>query len=383
MTKKEIIYLINLNKQRSTNYGISLLDDYKFPNIEELKDEFRILIEEKNKRTKLFESHSNELNQLRKKCDHTVRIMYPSGFCTNRICVVCGQSISTADNGTIYNDCNRNSYFCEFPGEFSDDDYSQEGVDIEIIRSYIYKILESKSDDEEVDLLQEMKRLKPDECTFTEKPFIKQHHILIIGGTNTIKLGTKYYATSKGNDISLDLTNYLISIPNVKVELLENPETYKTQKFEELFPRKYVNINAKFESYATDKELIEQLASLSETCPFDLIVDMSNIFDVEVRDNHIAFEEKKLNLESLFPNSKIVRFENISELYDYCESKSEFERRLLYLLSQKLLEKSDMAIGYSEQDTNVYYTLDSSNQSFQIVNGFDEVKKGVGAYIKK
>lgn len=374
MTKKEILNLINLYKSCTSNVTISKIEDYKFPRIEALGNELQVLLDEKNNRKNTFEMQTKELVELKQNCDHTVRLTYPGTFWTNRVCVMCGSTISTASNNTIYNDINRNSYFCEFPGSYDDEDYGyQEGVDIEVIYNYINEILKDKSDDDVIDLVQEMKKVYPKRCTYTEKPFAKEYYVLVVGGSNKIKVGDNHVITGLNSNISVDLTHFFLGIPKVKVELIETPEVYFTHKFKELFPYGNVDYGGKFESYETESELMQKLTNLSGYCPFDLVVDMSNIFGLSIQDEQLSIVSKKTDLKTLFPNSKIVRFEDISSINQYNKPFNEFQKDLLLLLKQQLLENNDMAIGYDSKNNDTYYKKDNSDETYQVVKSLGKV----------
>ena len=111
MKKKEIISLIDLNKQilQSKKYESIVL-----PTFNELKDEIEILKTEIDEGRRTADEALNNIKQY--DCDHSVRLDYPSffGFFHSYTdCVLCGNSIkkdSINNSNTIYEDTNRNRY---------------------------------------------------------------------------------------------------------------------------------------------------------------------------------------------------------------------------------------------------------------------------------
>ena len=66
----------------------------------------------------------------------------------------------------------------------------------------LYEVITNNyNDDEEVDLVQEIKKLGLKDCTIYEKPFKKENYILIIGGSNKQYISSSSYLTSKSENL--------------------------------------------------------------------------------------------------------------------------------------------------------------------------------------
>jgi hypothetical protein len=196
-------------------------------------------------------------------------------------CVLCGQRINGDHllNGTIYNDANRNRYYASFLGTYEDEeDGLVKGTNEDTIYKYINQILIGKDEDEEIDLVQEMKRANIEKCNIIDNPFKKEYYILIIGGSNRKMISNGNYITSPSQDISLHLAYYLKGLPNTNVEIIDNPETFKLDQYHKYFPYG-PSSSMKCVSYETIQELMKEVNNLSTFCPFNLIIDASNLND--------------------------------------------------------------------------------------------------------
>ncbi len=370
MKKKEILKLLNLRKEYNKTEVLSKFSKHFFPNNVELKEEFEVLKKEQQAALELHENSRNEIEKL--ECNHEVRITYNNIFTSNSRCTLCGKSINGDNclNGTIYNDVNRNRYYASFPGSYDDEDYGfVQGVEEETTHNYMLSILEKYNDDEEVDLVSELKKLNLNDCTIYEKPFKREYYVLIIGGSNKQYISPDSYITSKSNSISMELAHYFTGLAKVNVEVIDSTETLSSKNFQDYFPHQYSGL--KFVPYNTYEELVKEVNSLVNFCPFDLIIDLSNLNKYDVNDNKISESKKDLNFKNLFPFSFVINMK---------ESKNLSSKEMLQILKEKILE-FDMVAGYSmdNRDKPKIYSLvkedDILNENNDIYGFCDSIKK--------
>lgn len=346
MKKKEIVELINLRKKYLKSEELTKFRDYMFPNIPGLKEEFDVL--KKEYKAALIENKEALENSKNISCSHDVRNSYHGLFFSSSRCSICGKSINgnNCSNGTIYNDINRNRYYASFDGSYEDEDEGFiKGIDEEEIHEYIFDILKEFNDNDEVDLVSEFKKKNYANCIIHEEPYKQEYYILIIGGANRKILLDGSYITSINMDISLELAHYFSGIPKINMEVLDNPEIFTSQKCKEYFPYQYSN--QKLQSYYNYEELIKEINSLAGSCPFDLIINTSNIADYTICDGDISKKEISLELEKLFPNSFIVNISNnqrisqiellkkLKENISFCDMAASYGEGKIYSISEK------------------------------------------------
>lgn len=374
MTKKEILKIIEARQAIINNEALlditkssifTLEEDEWFryiQDIEELKDDFKILKKEVKEAIEVVNKSKIELDKFDKeKCDHSLRLHYSALFYNYSECIFCGKKINgdNCPNGnTIYNDINRNKKCVTFNGGYFDDDGN---IKAEYTLNYVFKIvkeiLKDKLDDEEINFIEEFKKLNIDTCKIDEREYEEQIYVLVIGGSNKQYLNDNQFITSKNNLDSLYITNFLCNIPGVQVELFENRETYNSQKFYEYFPNKKTD-NSRFDTYETLDNLIDKIKE-ENNVPFNLIINMSSLFTYE--NNNIS--KYNLDLNTLFPNSYII---NISK----CNIST--QKELLELLKNMLLIYNNAYIA----NNNKYYQLLNNNvQEITINETCKDIKK--------
>ena len=345
MKKKDILRIIELNKTISKNQklisitrherfpSIKIDEEYWFPDITDLKEEFDILKQEIKDAIEENKTAFDELKELTKNCNHDVRLQANSFMVSSSTCVFCQKSIygdNTSNANTIYNDINRNRGCVMFTEDRYDENYEDyiEGYTFQEVYNIILKLLENKNMDEEIDLKEELKKLNLDKCHIDERPFEKEYYVLIIGGSNTIQINDTSYITSTKTITGAKLAKLLGGIPKVKIELLENPDTYSKEEFKKIFP--YTNIAGyRFFNYSTIEELEKQLEK-EKHVPFTLIIDASNLQDFTISNNQITPTNYDLNLHNLFPNSHIINL---------CNYQEKDEKDILTTLKNKLFSE--------------------------------------------
>ena len=321
MKKKDILRIIDLNKKITSNKNLISLtrhkqfpsiefdEEYWFPDIPDLKEEFETLKQEIKEAINENKKNIEELKQLTENCQHNIRLQANSFMISTSTCAFCKKTIygdTTSNGNTIYNDINRNRNCVMFTEDRYDENYEDyiEGYSFDDVYSILLKILENKNAEEDIDLIKELKQLKLDKCFIDERPFEKEYYILIIGGSNTQRINDNSYMTSSKTLTATKLAKLLGGIPKVKVELLENPDTYKSNEFKNIFP--YTNIvGYRFFNYTTIEELENELKKESHV-PFDIIINTSNLQEFLITNNQISTKEYNLSLNLLFPNSNII-----------------------------------------------------------------------------
>ena len=280
MKKKEIIKLIeaNLNIIKSNE----LLENIKTPfdyleeqqcflDIAELKLQFGILRKEVKIGIKKTEEAKKFIKTI--KCNHEVRLNYYGDYSSYSICVLCGEKIEGDNilNWELRRDRNKYSIVLDAKDQY--DYFIPDGYTNEDVYNIIFKILEDKELDEEVDLVQEFKKLNLKRCMINTFQKFDENFILIIGGSNKWYIDDESYITKSSvthtyhdldiynnqekDIISLKILSYFSGLLDTKVELLENLEVYQSKQFQNNFQDKDKNLN--FKTYNTIEELDNKL----------------------------------------------------------------------------------------------------------------------------
>lgn len=221
-----------------------------------------------------------------------------------------------------------------FTFDHYDENYEDyiEGYTKEKVYQIILKILDGNDDDENIDLLEEIKALNLDKCYVETSELEKKYYVLIIGGSNKEMIDVDSFITNSKITTGTILTHLLEGLPQVKVELLENSDTYSSQELKKVFP--YTNIcGYRFFTYTTLKELQEKLQS-KQHVPFDLIINTANLHSFSITDNKLTTTHSPLDLHTLFPNSYII---NIQDFHT-----QDNKELLIHLISKIIKLKSKL-----------------------------------------
>lgn len=316
MTKREIINLIKVNRTirknksllsitRDKNFNRIKIDkEYWFPKIEELSQEFKILesevqdtLEETEKCLDLIKSSN---------CPHHIRLKHFGVFGSHSTCIFCDKTIMSDNCVNWEYSVNRNKYCVDLVAKYQDDedyDYVKDGYTEEELYEIILEILKAKKDDEEVDLVQEFKKLNLNNSIITEKPIVKENYILIINGSNKQYIDEDSYIYKKHSDLGMEFLTYFSSLLGTKIELLDS-EKQNSELFQ--------NRTNHFIQYNSIEEL-NQILKRQQSIPFKIIIDISELYDYQIEEDKITKKEINLELEKLFPQSKIIRIKNLSK----------------------------------------------------------------------
>lgn len=364
MKKCEIIKLINANRTINKNYPIlSMLRGYTFnkehffPEIEELKDEFDILGDEIQ--SAIDETNKSKIIINNSKCEHEIRIKRYGEMFGDTTCVLCNENNGSDRLNSWFGSDNRNKYCVKLLAMYHDDEersYIKDGYTEEKVYEIILKILENKNDDDDIDLVQEFKKLKWKlrHCEINDEKKVNETFILIIGGSNKQYFDNDSYLYTNGMDISIDFAKYFSGFLNTKIEVIENKELLESKRFRENFPKESADLNIisdlRFISYSSLEELKKILGNQKDF-PFNLIIDISDLFEYDIGVKNIKKNSINLELEKLFPDSKIVRIGNLS--------KKSLEQLSNFL---KSTQNYDIKYAYNPQDQKEAYHYLEQNE---------------------
>lgn len=336
MKKREIVNLIELNKM--------VLEGNKYkkiviPKFDELNDELDILNKEVEEKIRDAEEAKKKIKECY--CDHSVRFSYPGGwgYMRDDECIFCGKGFAP-DNvhrgDTIYEDINRNRYCVRFTTNYcyDDDFYCDDAYSEYEVYNLLLKIIENIDDDEEIDFVQLLKNLNIKDCEVDERKKEKTHYILIIAGSNKYSISDRGYITCDRIPLLPDFASLFTSIPNVRIELLDNEESFKDKKFtDKIDINKFRNIRCAH--YETIEELKKALDNEKDV-PFDIIIDMSSLYDYKIYNDKIISEKVDINFKEIFPDSYVTKIDDYG-------SREQVE--ILEILKDKLLGYNE-AYGY-------------------------------------
>ena len=358
MKKKEIVNLIELNKM------ILAGNRYKeivIPKFDELNEELDILKKEVQDGIKISEESREKIKEY--SCDHSVRFHYPGGWGYTRSdeCIFCGKGFD-ADNivhgNTIYEDVNRNRYCVRFTTNyfydcdfFCDNAYTEREV-----YDLLLNIIENIDDEEEIDFVQLLKNLNIKDCKVDERRKEKTSYILIISGSNKYSISENQYISCDRIPLITNFASLFISIPGVRIELFGNEDTFKGKKFTDRFDINKMR-NIRCVSYETVEELKREI-NTEKNVPFDIIIDMSTLYDYKVDSGKIIPEKIDINFKEIFPDSYVIKINDFG-------SKKQIE--ILEILKEQLLKYND-AYGYIKPVKHNFGVIDDENDFYK-VNG--------------
>ena len=321
MKKSEILKLIEVNKIIKNNSEILSITKerensrfqkdkkYWFPDIEELKEEFDTLREEVQEALEEVEVCKNYIQNCN--CNHDVRLEHYGLFSNSSKCIFCSQYIEGDNCCNFEYSINRNKYCVTLVAKYQDDDdygYVSDGYTNEQVYEIIINILKDKELDEEVELVQEFKKLNLHNCKINDEKKVNENYILIIGGTNKKFIDKDTYIVSENSNISAEYVKYFSGLLNTRVKLIDNIETLRNNEFKKMFDDNYLYL--KFTDYKTKEELEEKLIRQKDI-PFKVIIDLSNLYEYKISNDAVTKEKVELNLSKWFPNSHIVKINDV------------------------------------------------------------------------
>ena len=112
------------------------------------------------------------VNHLQSVCTHDVRLTHYGLFTDSYKCVLCDEYIESDNNVTWNLSKNRNKYCVNLIAKYQEGEdygYVSEGYTKEDVYKIILNILKNRGDDEDIDLIQEFKKLNLKNCDINEE----------------------------------------------------------------------------------------------------------------------------------------------------------------------------------------------------------------------
>lgn len=332
-----------------------------FPEINGLREELEILkneikdtINKKNEAIKLFKEY---------KCKHEVRISdYDFNLTSqyNDTCVLCGKKFGNSvinTRNTMNNMAYKNQKIATFIGkenvtpngffmcEESITHYNQD----EILQILLNITKSNEKDmDAEIDIVEEIEKLNLKKC-IVNKPHNKKL-ILILTGCNK-EFIDDYYITKKNTIEENKIIEYFKNLYGVSLEIIGDEGTID----------KYRNSNDSIilSEYDTIKEL-EMHLNFEKQVPFNLIIDLSNLFSIRLDNNKIELLNYKLYLENIFPNIPIIN------IHDFSKENKETMKNFL---------ENNTNNNYGYKSYNYYHIKNNNLEEIYPNNFCDKIKK--------
>lgn len=322
MKKREIIEMINsietLKKygdfivtKRGDGRFIQGFEDEKrwYPNIPELKEYFDILKEEL---TDIKDKTNNAIkNRKTIKCSHEVRLKNYQLSWHYYQCALCGASIKLSNRFEESLDLDKHyiSFINKYQFDYDDGPYKIEsGKSRKELLDLILKILEKYSDEDEVDLVEELSKLNigPEEVNLEKRS--KETYILIINGTNIqyIKKDNIYISRRPLISDTIKFIECFLGLLNTRLAIVEGESFIKDE-----YLKKIENPRNKILKYVAIKDLLINLNSLRDI-PFKLVLDLSELYNYKIENDEVKVSDYLVDLKKLFPSSVIIRIQGFN-----------------------------------------------------------------------
>ena len=322
MKKREIIEMIN-SIETLKKYGdfivmkkeddrfIEIFEDEKrwYPNIPELKEYFDILKEEL---TDIKDKTNNAIkNRKTIKCSHEVRLKNYQLSWRYYQCALCGASIKLSNRFEEPLDLDKHyiSFINKYQFDYDDGPYKIEsGKSRKELLDLILKILEKYSDEDEVDLVEELSKLNigPEEVNLEKRS--KETYILIINGTNIqyIKKDNIYISRRPLISDTIKFIECFLGLLNTRLAIVEGESFIKDE-----YLKKIENPRNKILKYVAIKDLKINLNAL-RYIPFKLVLDLSELYNYKIENDEVKVSDYLVDLKKLFPSSVIIRIQGFN-----------------------------------------------------------------------
>ncbi len=358
MKKKEILHLINkINKMNNFIMNNSRLltitrpfsdESMWFPNIPELKDEFAILKEEIKEVKSNVDKQKEILEETKNHCNHEIRLEYYGDIVSSYKCAICGKTIHPDNYFSWGDSINRNRHCVILPAkeQIDEDGFSYElnnGYRKEQIISIILEILNYKNDEDEIDLIDEFKKLNLPNSKIIDKKLIPEYYILIIDGSNHEHIGNNAYIYTPIYIPAVNFLKYFKNLLNIKIEFIASNDILDSYECTKI--RNENDGSIQFSEYHTLEEL-KELIKISSKIPYKLVINASNLSTYKIVKSRIIRQKYNLNLCELFPNSHIIEIADIHSIKNTSELKKIFE---------SFKTPNDLYFCSDGENSNTYY----------------------------
>ena len=368
MKKLEILKLMEANlkvdktfeflpwhKRQLPNWWFHELTDASIvPRIEGLTTELNQLREA----TKKIASETKEAKDLiaSTDCKHEIRLTKYHHFGETHECIFCGKRIDNNPHD-YWDPAELHSTYCiNYAHKYQDqceEEYSiKDGHTKEELYDKIVTILKDKKDDEEIDLVKELKELNLKHAEYIDIKIKPETFIMIIGGTNKQFIGDGAYITKPKLDLVKELYSYFAGQADTKLLVIDNADVITSiDSFS----------NMKKAAYSSIKELERILSEYNQD--FKLIIDISDLYDYKIDGKKITQKKHELKLKKMYPNSRIIRINNFNN------ANSDERKRVLKTPSED-------TFGYANDDyyQNENGSIKKTNQNhvLKLINRKDE-----------
>ena len=186
LKNQELISSIKLHKDY---FDIYHKEEPMYPDIQEFNNDFNILKREYLAARNASLESENNINNLRIKCTHDVRLCYHYLFFSNNKCVLCGKDISS-DNCFSFKESNyRNKHTVTFDSRYQEDEDEMpyeitDGKTIEEVLLLIKDLIKDYNDNDDIDLVDIFNQDQVANADINLEKRKQEKYVLIIGGTN-------------------------------------------------------------------------------------------------------------------------------------------------------------------------------------------------------
>lgn len=277
--------------------------------IEELKRDMDVLKQEVKERIQ----EKDEAQEFLKSgfvCNHCVTYLYYDHDYPREKCLLCGQDYLAASkkrSSTIHDvfEIESNPKKAVFLEKYVYDIVPFAPVDIEDDPAYteneVMSILHHLVDDlpdGDFDLVDEIEKKEYAYCNII-KPTSKKF-ILVLAGSNEEYLDDDTYV--KGNSIvnPKELIDYFAELYNVCIQLVCD---YRTSSYCDFQLEESGKLFVK--NYSSLKDFLETMKAL-KMIPFSLVIDASNLKEIQFQSQKIHCSPYQVDYKSLFPNAEVV-----------------------------------------------------------------------------
>ncbi len=334
MENKDIVELLEYQKKleeskyadRNRNGRADILD-LEIPLVEELKDELIVLKEELEKIKKKKISAREYVKKKKSmvdniKCEHPLMFSHRNLFGTSYSCILCNQSVENRKKQTV----SIKKDFYDEDGDF----YKR--YSFEEIYNILMPILNNLKEDDEIDMANIFTELFNNniigEAEINGKAYKKIYKILIVCGCNEISIMKGISLKHEYLDV-LEVLNYFHYLYRISTDLIITEDLLENKNWYGL--REYKSLEDLY-------KLLEEVKNVE----YGLVIDMTSLFDYEIRNEKINILPVSLDLDKVFPNSLVLKLnDGISkeEMLDILSNKLESSEGYSYDLRKVLLKR--------------------------------------------
>lgn len=310
MKKREIITLLEYQKSLEDSKHLNL-EPHTFMDGTSLKYSEEFLRELENRYGKLVDhvkyqtENSDKIKSIH--CTHPVLFFVDRKYCKTHRCILCGENLEL-DNPEV-------SINLEETVEI-EETATPENRYIPLNNFYyiynrIIQMLKDKDDEEEIDFPKEFRKqfenFEIGNFIINRKEFKKIYNILLIGGSNELKLDG-HILTNESLSKKIEwLLQYFTRVYRINTTLITSQKSVNN----------YIeNCSSLRYEYITMGDLLNILENINKT-NFDLIIDATNLFEYNIIDGKININSVSIDLKKYFPISTIFKVKKEPQFGSY------------------------------------------------------------------